>query len=76
MANRGNRSNPSDVAGPNEYSGLLVAPKRADKSTINYYGDDPSGSTVNRGTINRTKDAVSSKGSQAMPGGTSSGSGF
>jgi hypothetical protein len=71
----GDKTNPSVVGGANEYAGFR-APKRADKSTINYYGDDPSGNTVNRGTIPRTLDQVGTKGSQAKPGGMPSGSGF
>lgn len=70
MANQGTHKNPSNVLGDNEYAGF-VAPSRADQSTIG-----PGGNTVDRGAINKTKDTVSTQGSQAKPGGVSSGSGY
>ncbi len=65
----GTRTNPSDVGKLTEYAGN-VAPKRADASTV-----APGGNVVNRDTINKTYDTVSSKGTQAKPGGEHSSSG-
>jgi len=73
-ANPSSKSNPWASGGANEYAGNN-APSRPDKSTTGYYGD-PGGNVVDRSKINRTKDAVSSHGSQAFPGGESTGSGF
>lgn len=75
MAQRaGTRTDPSDVLGPNEYAGN-VAPKRADASTVTYYGDK-GGNTVDRSRINKTMDRVSTQGSPAKPGGQISSSGY
>lgn len=70
MANRGTPKNPSEALGVNEYAGF-VAPKRAAQSTVGAGGNQ-----VDRASINKTKDSVGKQGSQAKPGGTSSGSGY
>lgn len=59
---------------PNQYAGF-VAPKRADESTVTYYGDS-GGNTVDQSQIPRTLDRVGREKSSIKPGGTASGSGY
>ena len=74
------RSNPDSIGVNNEYAGFK-APKRADATTTggrgdSYYKGDPAGNIVDKGRMNRTKDAVSNDKSTVFPGGVSSGGGY